>query len=36
MPDQALAIRVNDGAENPHLNDNWDDAEGYYSNFFNF
>jgi serine/threonine-protein kinase PRP4 len=29
VPDKA-AVRINDGAENPHLNDNWDDVEGYY------
>ena len=27
----SAAVRVHDGAENPHLTDNWDDAEGYYS-----
>ena len=26
----SLAARINDGSENPHLNDNWDDVEGYY------
>lgn len=28
--DGKIVRRSNDGAENPHLIDNWDDAEGYY------